>query len=52
MPTSQGFRGLRVYQLAFKLAMEIYHESKKFPREEQYSLTDKSDAPHAALQAI
>ena len=32
MPTSQGFRGLRVYQLAFKLAMEIYHESKKFPR--------------------
>ena len=21
MPTSQGFRGLRVYQLAFKLAM-------------------------------
>jgi four helix bundle protein len=41
MPTSQGFRGLRVYQLAFKLAMEIYHESKKFPREEQYSLTDQ-----------
>ena len=28
MPTSQGFRGLRVYQLAFKLAMEIYNESK------------------------
>ncbi len=41
MPTSQGFRGLRVYQLAFKLAMEIYHESKKFPREELYSLTDQ-----------
>jgi four helix bundle protein len=41
MPTSQGFRGLRVYQLAFKLAMEIYHESKRFPREEQYSLTDQ-----------
>ena len=41
MPTSQGFRGLRVYQLAFKLAMEIYKESKKFPREELYSLTDQ-----------
>jgi len=41
MPTSQGFRELRVYQLAFKLAMEIYHESKKFPREELYSLTDQ-----------
>jgi four helix bundle protein len=41
MPTSPGFRGLRVYQLAFKLAMEIYHESKKFPAEEKYSLTDQ-----------
>src|SRR5215210_9320739 len=41
MPTSQGFRGLRVYQLAFKLAMEIFHESKKFPAEEKYSLTDQ-----------
>jgi four helix bundle protein len=41
MPSSQGFRGLRVYQLAFKLAMEIYQESKKFPREERYSLTDQ-----------
>ena len=41
MPTSQGFRGLRVYQLAFKLAMEIFHESKKFPPEEKYSLTDQ-----------
>lgn len=41
MPTSQGFRGLRVYQLAFKLAMEIYQESKKFPLEELYSLTEQ-----------
>jgi four helix bundle protein len=30
-----------VYQLAFKLAMEIYNESKKFPLEEKYSLTDQ-----------
>ena len=41
MPSSQGFRDLRVYQLAFKLAMEIYEETKKFPREELYSLTDQ-----------
>ena len=41
MPTSQGFRGLRVYQLAFNLAMEIFKESKKFPLEERYSLTDQ-----------
>lgn len=41
MPTSQGFRGLRVYQLSFQLAMEIFYESKKFPSEERYSLTDQ-----------
>jgi four helix bundle protein len=41
MPTSQGFRDLRVYQLAFQLAMEIFHESKRFPPEEKYSLTDQ-----------
>ena len=41
MPTSQGFRGLKVYQLAFRLAMEIFHESKKFPSEEKFSLTDQ-----------
>ncbi len=41
MPTSQGFRDLKVYQLAFRLAMEIFHESKRFPKEERYSLTDQ-----------
>ena len=41
MPTSLCFRGLRVYQLAFKFAMEIFYESKKFPPEERYSLTDQ-----------
>jgi four helix bundle protein len=39
--TSQGFRDLRVYQLAFRLAMEIFHLSKGFPKEEKYSLTDQ-----------
>lgn len=41
MPTSQGFRDLKVYRLAFKLAMESFHESKHFPREEKFSLTDQ-----------
>jgi four helix bundle protein len=37
----QGYRDLKVYQLAYKLAMEIFKESKSFPREERYSLTDQ-----------
>ena len=41
MRTAQGFRDLRVYQLAFSLAMEIYEETKSFPKEERYSLTDQ-----------
>lgn len=37
----QGFRDLKVYQLAYKLAMEIYEESKAFPKDERFSLTDQ-----------
>src|SRR5205809_4021115 len=37
----QGHRDLKVYQLAYKLAMEIFQLSKQFPREEVYSLTDQ-----------
>jgi four helix bundle protein len=37
----QGHRDLKVYQLAYKLAMEIFHLSKTFPKEEIYSLTDQ-----------
>ena len=36
-----GHRDLKVYQLAYKLAMEIFHLSKTFPKEEIYSLTDQ-----------
>ena len=35
----QGHRDLKVYQLSYELAMEIFHLSKTFPREETYSLT-------------
>ena len=31
----------KVYKLAFELAMEIYDLSKRFPKEETYSLTDQ-----------
>ena len=37
----RGHRDLKVYQLAYKLAMEIFDLSKGFPREERYSLTDQ-----------
>ena len=37
----QSHRDLKVYQLAYKLAMEIFNLSKNFPREELYSLTDQ-----------
>lgn len=37
----KGHRDLKVYQLAYKLAMEIFNESKVFPKEEKYSLTDQ-----------
>ena len=30
-----------MYQLAFKLAMAIFQESKNFPPQEKYSLTDQ-----------
>jgi four helix bundle protein len=36
-----GYRDLRVYQLAFRLAMEIFNLSKTFPQEERYSLTSQ-----------
>jgi four helix bundle protein len=32
---------LHVYQIAFDLAMRIFQESKSFPKEERYSLTDQ-----------
>ena len=34
-------RDLEVYLLAFQVAVEIYQLSKKFPKEETYSLTDQ-----------
>ena len=37
----KNYRDLNVYQLAFKSAMRIFELSKKWPKEERYSLTDQ-----------
>ena len=37
----QGHKDLKVYQVAYKLAMEIFNESKTVPIEERFSLTDQ-----------
>jgi four helix bundle protein len=37
----KDFKGTRVYNLAFEVAMEIFEISKSFPKEETYSLTDQ-----------
>jgi four helix bundle protein len=37
----KGYRDLKVFQLAYKLAMEIFNESKSFPKDERFSLTDQ-----------
>lgn len=36
-----GHKGLKVFQLSYQLAMEIFHLTKTFPKEETYSLTDQ-----------
>jgi four helix bundle protein len=36
-----SFKDLIVYQKAFALAMDIFEISKRFPKEETYSLTDQ-----------
>lgn len=35
------YRDLNVYQLSYSLAMKLFEITKKFPKEETYSLTDQ-----------
>ncbi|HEV2883824.1 MAG TPA: four helix bundle protein [Pyrinomonadaceae bacterium] len=37
----RGHRDLKVFQLAYRLAMEIFQLTRHFPKEEVYSLTDQ-----------
>ena len=36
-----GHRDLKAYQIAYRLAMAIFHASKSFPKEERYALIDQ-----------
>lgn len=38
---SKGYRKLKVWEKAHKLAIEIYKLSKRFPKEETYGLTSQ-----------
>lgn len=37
----RGHRDLKVYQLAYRLAMEVFRISRTFPEDERYSLTSQ-----------
>ncbi len=41
MSSINSFRDLRVYQNAMDSAMEIFHITKNFPKEETYSMVDQ-----------
>jgi four helix bundle protein len=47
----ESFRDLRVYQMAFSLQQEIFELTKRFPREEQYSLVDQFRRSSRAIGA-
>ena len=49
LPYARNFRELVVYQKSRRLAREVFNLSKRFPREEAYSLTDQL---RRALRAI
>lgn len=37
----KSYKDLKVYQLAYEAAMQIFEISKTFPKEERYALTDQ-----------
>jgi len=37
----KSYKDLEVYRLSYKLAMEIFYLTKKFPKDEMYSLTSQ-----------
>ena len=37
----RGYKDLKVFQLSYKLALEIFQATKSFPSEEKFSLTDQ-----------
>ena len=41
MEKYRGYRDLRVFQLAYQLALDIFEVTKLFPKDEKYALTDQ-----------
>ncbi len=41
METIRKYKDLRVFQLSFEAGMEVFEQTKLFPKEEKYSLTDQ-----------
>jgi four helix bundle protein len=37
----KGYKDLDVYKLSYKMSVEIFQETKNFPKEEKYSLIDQ-----------
>ncbi len=37
----KGYRDLEVYRLSFEMALEIFEDTKSFPKEERDSLIDQ-----------
>jgi four helix bundle protein len=48
----RGFKDLKVYQLSYALAKEIFIITKDFPRDEKYSLTDQIRRSSRAIPSI
>ena len=48
----RSHRDLDVYKRAFKASMEIFELSKRFPKEETYSLTDQIRRSSRAVSAM
>jgi len=52
MRSYKGFRDLIVYKLSYQLALEIFNETKAFPKEEKYSLVDQIRRSSRAVPAM
>jgi four helix bundle protein len=52
MPAFQSFRDLDAYRVALDAAHRIFHRSKKFPREEVYSLTSQIRRASRAVSSM
>ena len=48
----RGYKDLIVYKKAYELAMDVFHVTRKFPKEETYSLTDQLRRSSRAVCAI